>query len=412
MGNLIEYVKMAIQNIKSNKGRSFLTMLGIIIGIASVILIRAVGAGVTKSMNSQLNDIAGGQIMFSVGAKGMQEGITGFTDEDIEAIGEIEGVESVVPNIFSGGSFDGQRGNVDISISGGSEYSVQNLVTKLKMGRYYTNEEVETAGMVALVTKSDAKRLFGSEDVLGMSVDVILGDGTIASYRIIGVLDDAQEGGLISFSYEGAPVSLYVPWTSILNYTSLDAYPGAMIYSDKMIDSKTIGNKMIKLLEGRYQVESQKGYFTIESFQDQLGEINEALNMMTTFVALVGTISLVVGGIGVMNIMLVSVTERTREIGIRKSLGAKTTSIMTQFLAESAILTVIGGVIGILLGWLGATGVASALSTQMKMSVQAVVSLEVVVVATLFSMAVGIFFGLYPARKAAKMNPIEALRRE
>jgi len=135
------------------------------------------------------------------------------------------------------------------------------------------------------------------------------------------------------------------------------------------------------------------------------------MGIMTAFVSCVAAISLLVGGIGVMNIMLVSVTERTREIGIRKSLGAKTTSIMMQFLAESAILTVLGGIIGIILGLLGAYGICSLISGLMESQIAPVIELSTILIATLFSCAVGVFFGIYPARKAAKLSPIEALRR-
>ena len=139
--------------------------------------------------------------------------------------------------------------------------------------------------------------------------------------------------------------------------------------------------------------------------------MNQMLGMVTAFISFVAGISLLVGGIGVMNIMLVSVTERTREIGIRKSLGAKTSSIMMQFLAEAAILTVIGGVIGIILGIIGAYGICSVISASMQMVISPGISLSTIMFATLFSCAVGVFFGIYPARKAAKLSPIEALRR-
>ena len=142
-----------------------------------------------------------------------------------------------------------------------------------------------------------------------------------------------------------------------------------------------------------------------------LSEMNSMLGIVTTFISCVAAISLFVGGIGVMNIMLVSVTERTREIGIRKSLGAKTSSILMQFLAEAAILTIVGGIIGILLGLLGATGICSIMSSAMESTIHPGITVSTILGATLFSCAVGVFFGIYPARKAAKLSPIEALRR-
>ena len=166
----------------------------------------------------------------------------------------------------------------------------------------------------------------------------------------------------------------------------------------------------MRLLEQRHQA-SGEDYYQIQSFQDVVSMLNDMMGMITAFISFVAGISLLVGGIGVMNIMLVSVTERTREIGIRKALGAKTSSIMLQFLAESAILTVIGGIMGILTGIAGGYGLCFLMSAGQEMTITPGISVSTVLIATLFSCAVGIFFGIYPARKAAALSPIEALRR-
>lgn len=169
--------------------------------------------------------------------------------------------------------------------------------------------------------------------------------------------------------------------------------------------SSQIAQSTLNLIEGRKNARGEN-IFRVENFEDQVSAITEVLSYITIFIVFVAAISLLVGGIGVMNIMLVSVTERTREIGIRKALGAKTKSIMMQFLSESAIITLIGGLIGITLGVLGAYGVCKVVNFQFS------VQLSVVLIASLFSSAVGIIFGVYPARKAAKLSPIEALRHE
>ena len=202
-----------------------------------------------------------------------------------------------------------------------------------------------------------------------------------------------------------------VPYTTMNEFTGTSDYFFSMsIQADKSLDSQSIADKVVNLLEKRHQCAGED-YFQVQSFQDIMSSMNQMLDMVTAFISFVAGISLLVGGIGVMNIMLVSVTERTREIGIRKSLGAKTSSIMLQFLAEAAILTVIGGLIGIVLGVIGGYAICSIISSSMGMTITPVISLKTIMAATLFSSAVGVFFGIYPAKKAAKLSPIEALRR-
>ena len=409
MGGLFEYIKMAVQNIRANKGRSFLTMLGIIIGIASVIAIVSIGEGTKNQMNSEIDGIGGGQIAVSVSNDAITESEF-ITAEDVQAVREINTVEGVnVSESYDGETVTG-KGNFSIMLTAeGPDAKLLNN-SEMKYGNYFGENEIEEGKNVCVISDADAKRLFGTDDVVGMNLDITCYDSS-KSFRIMGVTTQKENGTFVSYTYDGMPVAVNIPYSSMEDLAgAADEFYSLTIQGDKTLDSQIIADQVVHVLEKRHQCAGEE-YFQVQSFQDVMQSMNEMLGMVTAFISFVAGISLLVGGIGVMNIMLVSVTERTREIGIRKSLGAKTSSIMLQFLAEAAILTVIGGLIGIILGILAAYGICSVISGSIGMTITPGISPTVIFVATLFSCAVGVFFGIYPAKKAARLSPIEALRR-
>jgi len=403
MSQFWEYLKIALMNIRSNKGRSVLTMLGIIIGIASVIMIISVGNGIKGEVNDELNSMSGGQVAIYVD-NSRNENPLYFTEEDFDAVAEqVAHVKGVTPVYTVWATTSTRKGSTDMYMycgTPGLEYYSSEPIVR---GRFFTESEYYGAKNVCVIPESAARQLYGNTDVVGMTLEVDV-YGISQEFTIVGVRQDSS-ASLINMM-NGNMLSMEAP-LSVLESMGfyLSDFDQFYIMGEGNEYAAQIAQDSVALMERRHKVRGE-GIVMVQSFNDALAQVNSVLGYITAFVVLVAAISLLVGGIGVMNIMLVSVTERTREIGIRKSLGARTASILFQFLSESAIITLLGGLIGITLGVLGAHGICSLIGFSAQVRVSTVLG------ASLFSSAVGIFFGIYPARKAARMSPIDALRHE
>ena len=395
--NPIETIKMAFKAIWANKVRSFLTMLGVIIGVMSVTVLMGIGQGTTSSVTDSIASMGTNMLTVSIqtrrvgfGGRNMSrnnrsssaKGTVILKLDDVLALKDNEYIQYVSPTVSGSLTVKAGSTNTTASVTGVLPDYAQIVNTELASGRYIMDADVTNRSAVCIVGQELAMDLFGNTNVVGNTMHV---DGR--KFRIVGVLDEENS-------------SLIMPFTlaqRMLESTSITSFYVSAT------DSTTVGRAEAALNNYLYKKYQNDSTYTIINQEAILETMEEMTGTLTLMLGGIAGISLLVGGIGIMNIMLVSVTERTREIGIRKAIGAKRRNILLQFLIESVVLSGMGGVIGLVLGY----AVMAAFETYLGMPVAA--SAGVAQLALGFSMFVGIVFGLYPANKASKLKPIDAL---
>ena len=406
-----------LSSLRANKLRTGLTMLGIVIGVAAVISMLSIGQGAQNSISASINSIGTNLLFLSAGSRPTFGGGGGFnftrnvkslTMADAQALMDpyqAPSVQAVAPVLQGEISVaaNGQTTTTTVYGVTTSYFSIRNET--VSEGALFNDQQVNTHARVAIIGTDLSTTLWGQ--TTGLTGKTILINSQ--TFTIIGVL--TSKGGTAAGSADN---QIIIPLTTARDRvimrpgTNVDSIYIQATNANTVSEANTQISDIMRL---RHHVAVDKEDFTVTNQQDLLNTASSITGILSTFLGGIAAISLLVGGIGIMNIMLVSVAERTREIGLRKAVGARNRDILTQFLAESSFLSLLGGLLGIVLGWLISV-IIGKIATALGTALNPAVSINAVLLATLFSIAVGLFFGIYPARRAASLEPVEALRSE
>jgi putative ABC transport system permease protein len=401
-------IRVAFRALVRNKMRAALTMLGIIIGVSAVIAMVSIGQGASASVQAQIDSIGTNLLFVSAGSQnvgGVRSGTgdTGnnvLTVEDLDAIKrEVPSVSMVTPSVNTRTQLIAGNMNWNTSLQGVSEQYPDIRKWSIQNGAFFTDSDVRTAARVIVIGQTLADTLYAGGDPVGQTIRV-----SNLPFRVVGVMaakgQDPQGRDQDDIAF--------APYTTVQKKVlGRDRVQIAYVSAISQDATYTAQSQITELLRQRHNLTaSEPDDFTVRNMTDIAEAANETSRTMTILLACIAGVSLLVGGIGIMNIMLVSVTERTREIGIRMAIGARSSAVRSQFLIESIVLSLTGGTMGIILG------VGLSLAIPAMLGWPTLVSMMAIVGSVIFSAAVGIFFGYYPARKAAALDPIDALRYE
>lgn len=407
-------LKTATKGLKTNKSRSALTVLGIVIGITAIILIMSLGRGAQNLILSQIQGQVGSKVIeIAPGRqpKGPTDIMSIFSDslkqKDLEALekkSNVPHLAKIMPLVFGNESVVYGSETYQASFYGMNNHAVTMYNISPSEGRFLSEEDVKSYASVAVIGFKVKEELFANDEALGQKIKM-----KGKNFKIIGILPKKGQGMLIGFDDV-----IIVPYTTAQQYIlGIKHFQHIIIEADSEVNvGRTVEDIKITLRGSHNITDPEKDDFAVNSQADAMKMVGTVMSVLTMFLAAVAAISLLVGGVGIMNIMLVSVTERTKEIGLRKAIGATDKDILTQFLLEALLLTVTGGLVGIALGSLFSFVASLAINVFAGFGWQFVFPFSAVLLGLGVSAGVGLIFGLYPARLAAKKNPIEALRYE
>ena len=408
--NITTLIKEAMNSITSNKVRSFLTMLGIFIGVGAVIAMMSVGQGAQNSITDSLSSL-GTQTLYLTPGNFTQtvRNAKDITNDDVEAISRLKCVEITAPVVSQTYTLSQSNGETVSATVTGVVPGYQTVGNyEMLQGAFITQGQIEGKEMVAVIGTEINQSLFGSKNAASLGETIrIMGQ----PYRVVGILGEKGSSNLGVSQDRNVFIPLSTAQSRLMTRQKNSvSQVSILVKSEFTVDQAQA--EIEELLQERHNIfEGNPNDFTVMNVQEILNAVSSIMSTFTLFLGGVAAISLLVGGIGIMNIMLVTVTERTREIGLRKALGAKKGDILAQFLVESSVLSLVGGLLGIGFGLLLAFGIAR-IAAMTGTELHVTVNPLIVFGATLFSIAVGLFFGVYPANKASNLEPVIALRSE
>ena len=408
--NLIEPVRIGLSQLRSNKMRSFLTLLGLLIGVASVTGIVALAEGLRAAVTSQLDQLGGSSLIFLRNPERFYRDEEGrwirrvhddhlVLDDVNRILDEVEDVRSVIPLMDTYTTFKNGKVSISARVIGGTLEYGSAMDWKVAEGRYINQTDMNRWRKVVLLGSELAADLFGDQNPVGREV-TIRGE----RFDVVGLMEEKRVFDQ-NFSRQAI-----IPITTLQKrITGRERLQVLQIRANLGVETSAVVEQVKKTIK-RYHRYGED--FEFETAEEAMEELNTVILVMKLVFGGIAGISLLVGGIGIMNIMLVSVTERTREVGIRKAVGARRSDILMQFLLEAMVLSMVGGALGLAGGWVLGQGLALLISNLSGDAFSAVVNMQVATGAIIFSAMIGIFFGVYPARRASRLDPVEALRYE
>lgn len=395
---MLDMIKCSGKNLMRKKMRSMLTIIGIAIGVASVILIGNIAECGTTAVSTELDSLGMGGVSITASATVPDATLSA---QELEQIREQKSVDQAAPLMTQTTQVYG-RGNVEESLVWGIDTKANQVVSlQVEYGRFFSNVDISSGANVCMVDQKFAQKVYNRDNIVGKKINILCG-GSMEEFLVVGVLKTGS-GLLQNFIGDYIPNFVYVPYTTLQNAVGLQRFDQVVVRVKDGYDEDEAGEEIAAMLGKTSGI--SEGYLS-SNLAKQKDGLNNLLGIVTLVLSAVGAISLLVASLSIMTVMLVSVNERTREIGIKKSIGAKRATILFEFMTEAVLLSLIGCMVGVIIG----TGVsylgAYALSMELKMR------MDIILTAVLFSLLSGVVFGVYPAFKASNLRPVDALRQE